>query len=172
MATLTELDGQDHRDPRQLVGGERDPHPSSIAHRRLRGSRVASRGYSVAIETRARRLSAVLAAAGLLLAAASMAGAATLAPTAGQRGAIIKAFGDPARAAACLTVRLAASDPAYGDVRFRNTRSCQRWAFNGTNILERGEAGRWRVLFEGSSYRCPLPRIPHRVQSDLGVCPA
>jgi hypothetical protein len=46
-----------------------------------------------------------------------------------------------------------------------------RWAFNGTNVLVRSGDGKWKVLFEGSSYHCPLPRIPRHVQRDLGVCP-
>jgi hypothetical protein len=103
---------------------------------------------------------------------ASVAAGATLAPTHAERSAIIRAFGDPAAAAPCLTVRLAASDPDYADLRFRMTQACSRWGFNGTNVLERGSAGRWIVKFEGSSYHCPLPAIPRAVQHDLGVCPA
>ena len=108
-------------------------------------------------------------AAALLLATA--AAAATVAPTASERAAIIRAFGDPPTAASCLTVRLAASNRAYGDVRFRDTHACLRWAFNGTNVLEDSATGKWRVRFEGSSYRCPLAHIPRQVQRDLGVCP-
>jgi hypothetical protein len=108
--------------------------------------------------------------AGLVL--ASGAAGATTAPTAAERPAIIHAFGDPASAAPCLVVRLAASDPDYADVRFRTTQGCQRWAFNGTNVLERSRSGHWKVAFEGSSYPCPVPHIPRQVQRDLGVCPA
>jgi len=117
--------------------------------------------------TRFTPIAAVLAA---VLAAA--AAAATVAPGHAERSAIIRAFGDPAAAAPCLIVRLAASDPDYADVRFRMTQACARWGFNGTNVLERGSAGRWSVKFEGSSYRCPVPAIPRTVQHDLGVCPA
>ena len=113
-----------------------------------------------------------LAALAAVLVLASGAAAATVAPTRAERTAIIHAFGDPVAAAPCLIVRLAASNRAYGDVRFRPVQRCRRWAFNGTNLLERGGGGRWRVLFEGSSYRCPLPRIPRQVQHDLRVCPA
>jgi hypothetical protein len=118
------------------------------------------------------RLLLILATVAAALLPAAVAGAATVAPTPAERSAIIHAFGDPAAAAPCLIVRLAASDRDYGDVRFRTTRSCQRWAFNGTNVLRRGSAGRWSVLFEGSSYPCPVPRIPRQVQRDLGVCPS
>jgi len=119
-----------------------------------------------------KRLMPILGALSLGLVLASVATAATVAPTTAERAAIIKAFGDPNSAGSCLIVRLAASNHAYGEVRFRMKRSCQRWAFNGTNVLKRGSAGQWSVLFEGSSYQCPLARIPRQVQHDLGVCPA
>ncbi|HEY1778630.1 MAG TPA: hypothetical protein VGG41_20915 [Solirubrobacteraceae bacterium] len=117
------------------------------------------------------RRSAVVAALATLGLFASLAQAATRAPSASERSAIIHAFGDPPAASPCLIVRLAASDPDYGDVRFRMTKACVRWGFNGTNVIERGSAGRWSVKFEGSSYRCPVPAIPRSVQHDLGVCP-
>lgn len=114
----------------------------------------------------------VVGALAVVLGFASGAAGATVAPTPAERSAIIRAFGDPASAAPCLIVRLAASDPGYGDVRFRATQACQRWAFDGANVLKRGRAGHWTVQFEGSSYHCPLARVPRAVQRDLGVCPA
>ncbi len=111
-----------------------------------------------------------LPASSLCLVLASVASAATVAPTAARAQlAIIHAFGDLAAAGSCLIVRLAASEHAYGEVRPRLTQTCERWAFNGVNVLKRGTAGRWSVLFEGSSYRCPRPGIPRQVQHDLGV---
>lgn len=95
----------------------------------------------------------------------------TVAPTTAQRAAIIRGFGDPGAASPCLIVRLAASNRNYATVRFRSTRRCQRWAFNGKNIIKRGRQGRWSVAFEGSAYGCPLARIPVQVQRDLGACP-
>jgi hypothetical protein len=97
------------------------------------------------------------------------AGARTRAATPAQRAAILAAFGGPRAAWPCLTVRLAASDSSFAAVRFRAARSCRRWAFNGVNVLERTR-GRWKVVFEGSAYRCPLPRIPRGVQRDLRIC--
>ena len=111
---------------------------------------------------------------GVLVAAVafvSSAHGATLAPTAAERAAILRAFGDAGAPRSCVTVRLAASNPRYGDVRPRTSAACVRWAFNGTNVLVRSGDGTWKVLFEGSSYHCPLPRIPRQVQRDLGVCP-
>lgn len=106
-----------------------------------------------------------------LLAVPALAGAATVAPTAAQSAAIIRGFGDPPAAASCLKVRLAASDTSYAEVRPRIASRCDRWAFDGVNVLARQPNGRWKVLFEGSSYRCFVPKIPHQVQRDLGVCP-
>lgn len=117
-----------------------------------------------------RRLIPVVAALAALVTLASAALAATVAPSASERAAIIHAFGDPKAASPCLIVRLAASNHRYGDVRFRHTTRCERWGFDGTNVIARAGA-RWRVLFEGSSYRCPVAHIPGAVQRDLGVCP-
>jgi hypothetical protein len=95
----------------------------------------------------------------------------TVAPTSAQRAAIVKAFGDPGTAAPCLIVRLAASNHDYATVRFHSAKGCLRWAFDGKNVLKRGEHNHWSVAFEGSAYRCPLARIPRQVQRQLGVCP-
>jgi len=97
--------------------------------------------------------------------------AGTVTPTGAERAAILKAFGDPKAAAPCLVVRLAASNRDYGTVGFRGVRSCQRWAFNGVNVFKRNRDNRWKLIFAGSGYRCPVARIPRLVQRDLGVCP-
>jgi hypothetical protein len=118
-----------------------------------------------------RRFGTVICALAALAAIVSVAQAATVAPSKAERAAIIHGFGDPASAASCLVVRLAASNTRYGEVRPRLTSSCSRWAFDGVNVLQRQKSGRWKVLFEGSSYRCPVAHIPSGVQKDLGVCP-
>ena len=102
---------------------------------------------------------------------ASHSGLRTVPPTPAQRTAILKAFGDPAAAAPCLTTGLAASNHSYATVRYRRRTGCARWAFNGVNIISKRPSGRWKVLFEGSAYSCPRPGIPRPVQRDLGVCP-
>jgi hypothetical protein len=109
--------------------------------------------------------------AGLPPALALGATAKTIAPTPAERAAILKAFGDPAAADSCLVVRLAASNPDYGTVRFRHVSRCTRWAFNGVNVLKRRTDDHWKVVFEGSSFSCPVARIPRQVQRDLGICP-
>lgn len=96
--------------------------------------------------------------------------AATVSPSAAQKAAVIKAFGDPKSATSCLTVRLAASNHNYASVHFRRVKSCQRWAFNGVNALRRVRDNHWKVVFEGSSYRCPVAHVPRHVQRDLGIC--
>jgi hypothetical protein len=95
---------------------------------------------------------------------------ATVSATPAQKAAIIKAFGDPKAASSCLTVRLAASNHNYADVRVRTVTSCQKWAFDGVNALKRVRGNRWKVAFEGSAYRCPVAHIPRQVQRDLGIC--
>lgn len=95
----------------------------------------------------------------------------TAAPSAAQRAAIILAFGDPPAAGPCLIVKLAASNHRYATVRPRRARSCARWAFNGVNVLKRTKPRHWRVVFEASAFRCPVPAIPRRVQRDFGFCP-
>lgn len=124
------------------------------------------------IDVLASRIIFIIAAAlAATVAIAASAAAATVAPSASAKAAIVRGFGDPAAASSCLRVRLAASDHRYAEVAPRLTSSCQRWAFNGVNVLERVAGGRWKVLFEGSSYRCPVAGVPHSVQRDLGVCP-
>ena len=123
------------------------------------------------VGTRSIFLPVVGASIAIAASALSSAGPLTIAPSAGQRTAILHAFGDPAAANGCLTVRLASASPKYATVRLRQLRSCRMWAFNGVNILERVKPAHWRVVFEGSAFRCPLPAVPRRVQRDLAVCP-
>jgi hypothetical protein len=95
---------------------------------------------------------------------------ATVAPTRAQNRAIIKAFGDPIVASSCLTVRLAASNRNYATVRPRTVTRCMKWAFNGVNAVKGAGDNHWKVVFEGSSYRCRIAHIPSQVQRDLGIC--
>jgi hypothetical protein len=111
---------------------------------------------------------------GVMLAGAivfpALAAGATVSPTPAQKAAIIKAFGDPKTASSCLIVRLASSNHNYADVHFRTAKSCQKWAFDGANALKRVKDNSWKVVFEGSAYRCPVAHIPRQVQRDLGIC--
>jgi hypothetical protein len=116
-------------------------------------------------------LAVALAAAIGPAAAALAASAHTVAAPAAQRAGMLKAFGDPAKAASCLSTRLAASNHSYGTVRPSHATRCTKWAFDGVNVLHRTSGTHWKVKFEGSSYACPVKGIPTRVQRDLGVCP-
>jgi hypothetical protein len=109
-------------------------------------------------------------AAGAAIALPAVALGATVSPTRSQKAAIIKAFGDPKSASSCLVVRLAASNRNYATVRFRRVNRCRRWAFNGRNALKRVTDNRWKVVFEGSDYRCPVAHVPRHVQRDLAIC--
>lgn len=128
------------------------------------------------MSNRNRGLAALALALGALVPASALGSSArTVGPTPAQRAAILKAWAAgtaPPRAdAACLVVRLAASNHRYGTVRFRRTQTCeQHWAFNGVNVEKRARHGHWRVVFEGSAYQCPLARIPSQVQRDLKIC--
>jgi hypothetical protein len=97
-------------------------------------------------------------------------GSSTAAPTPAQKAAIIKAFGDPKSASSCLDVLLAASNRNYATVRFRTAKGCRRWVFNGVDVEKQMSYNRWKVVFEGSSYRCPVAHVPRRVQRDLAIC--
>jgi hypothetical protein len=113
-------------------------------------------------------LIALVAAAAVALPALAL--GATVSPTPAHKAAIIKAFGDPRAASSCLTVRLAASNHRYASVRPRTAMSCLKWAFDGVNALKRVTDNHWKVVFEGSSYPCPVAHIPRQVQRDLGIC--
>jgi hypothetical protein len=114
------------------------------------------------------RLAALAIATMLVLPAIAL--GATVSPTPAQKAAVVKAFGDPSSAGSCLRVRLAASNHNYATVRPRAVTSCQKWAFNGVNALKRVRDNHWKVVFEGSAYRCPVAHIPRQVQRDLGIC--
>jgi len=138
----------------------------------ITGSLRVTRRRSISVNAK-RLVLAVLAIAAVLPAAAlgSKVKLHEVAATPAQRAAIVKAFGDPPKAEPCLIVRLAASNRNYGTVRPRIIKRCRRWQFNGVNVIKRVRDGHWRVVFEGSAFACPVRRILHQVQRDLGVCP-
>jgi hypothetical protein len=136
----------------------RGKRPRDCFARRLYSSDVSYRGVLVGL----------VGAAAVALPAIAI--GATVSATPAQKAAIIKAFGDPRAASSCLTVRLAASNHRYAIVRPRPGTRCLMWAFNGVNALKRVTANRWKIVFEGSSYPCPVAHIPRQVQRDLGIC--
>ena len=115
----------------------------------------------------------ILALAVFAIAVPAIALAANANPTAAQRAAILKAWGSRSKAqSACMIVKLAASNRDYAGIRFNmKSRPCARFAFDGVNVIKRTSGNRWKLVFEGSAYRCPLKGVPRGVQRDLGVCP-
>lgn len=95
----------------------------------------------------------------------------TIAPTSRERAAMLRAAGEPALADTCLIVRMAASDPNYGTITARSSTDCARWRSNGVSVYERAQHERWRLVFAGSAYKCPILDVPRSVQRDLDVCP-
>lgn len=95
----------------------------------------------------------------------------TITPTPAQRAGVLRALGDPPTADRCLQVQVAASNHSYATVRIISSKSCEKLQANGVSVYQRGSQGRWRLVFAGSAYRCPIAHVPQSVQRDLGVCP-
>jgi hypothetical protein len=57
-------------------------------------------------------------------------------------------------------VLLAAANHKYATIRPHVNHACAKYAFNGTNVFKNTSDNHWKRLFEGSSYRSPLPNIP------------
>ncbi len=119
-----------------------------------------------------KRLAVALIAVALAVPAIALAAPKTSPPSDAQRAAILKAFGSRTRAQSnCMVVLLAASNHKYATIRPHVDHACSKYEFNGTNVFKNTSDNHWKRLFEGSSYRCPLPNIPRQVQHDLAVCP-
>lgn len=95
----------------------------------------------------------------------------TVAATRAQRAGILTAFGAPKAEQPCVAVLIAAANANYGTIRFSAASRCQRWLANGVTVFHRVRANRWKMVFAGSAYRCPVTHLPGAVQRDLGVCP-
>jgi hypothetical protein len=71
---------------------------------------------------------------------------------------------------ACLTVAIAAHDPAYARARLDRASPCWRIGAYGVAVFRRVR-GSWRPVFVHSTYSCPVASLPAAVQSELDVCP-
>jgi hypothetical protein len=69
----------------------------------------------------------------------------------------------------CLSVTIAADDPAYARADFNRARPCGRFDVYVTSIFHR-IAGAWRLALAATQYHCPVAALPARVQTELGVC--
>jgi hypothetical protein len=73
----------------------------------------------------------------------------------------------------CLRIRISTVSERWAGVRFRlDKRSCDRWNADGIGVFKRRRASRpgpWRFVTAGSSFDCPVPKVPSRVAADLKI---
>ncbi|HTX07266.1 MAG TPA: hypothetical protein VME22_01580 [Solirubrobacteraceae bacterium] len=70
---------------------------------------------------------------------------------------------------ACLSVTIAAADPAYAAVRLNRASPCWRYGVYVTAIFHR-VAGVWRMVLDTAGARCPMTSLPPAVRAQLGLC--
>jgi hypothetical protein len=88
-------------------------------------------------------------------------------PTKRERAGIAKKVEVPAR---CLAIRVSTVNTRWAKIRLRNLRkSCQRWAADGVAVYKRRKDGSWRFVTAGSSFDCPVPKVPPKVVTDLHI---
>jgi len=68
---------------------------------------------------------------------------------------------------ACLSVTIAAADPAYAAARLNRASPCWRYGVYSTTIFHR-VAGKWRLVTSGAS--CSIASIPTVVRAEVGLC--
>jgi hypothetical protein len=119
-----------------------------------------------------KRIITIIIAVGLLVPAGAGAsrGASGGTRTAIERAAMGSGYGRiPQR---CLRVEVttrASGDWATVAFNAANYRSCERWGFDGVNIVHRAH-GRWHLVGSGSAMiPCGRLRIPAAVRQDLGL---
>jgi hypothetical protein len=73
--------------------------------------------------------------------------------------------------ARCQVVTISTPDRRYASLTWprRLSSSCRRVAANGV-IVEHWTRRGWQFVTVGSSFRCPVRRIPAQVSRDLGIC--
>jgi hypothetical protein len=120
----------------------------------------------------ARVLIVLLAALGLVPAAALAHRSATKAERTAVLAAVVRQHQLSNAQAACQVVTISTANQGYAALRWpkRLSHACQRVAANGV-IIEHRTAHGWRFVAVGSSFRCPIKGVPAAVASDLGVCP-
>jgi hypothetical protein len=80
---------------------------------------------------------------------------------------VAAAYGYPHR---CVSVTISTIDPAFARADFDHGSPCGRYTGYSTAIFHRVDH-EWEPALEAVSYPCPVARIPHAVQRELGVCP-
>ena len=95
---------------------------------------------------------------------------ASRAPKAAERAALAKALKVPQR---CLKMRVATVRRGWASLHLKVPlpKSCLRYAADGVVVMHKGARG-WRMVFAGSSWRCPIKTVPEAVRKDLKLgCP-
>jgi hypothetical protein len=83
-----------------------------------------------------------------------------------ERLGVAKAIGVPKR---CLRTRISTVNERWARTSIRNLKpSCADHAADGVAIFKRRE-GRWRFVTAGSSFDCPVPKVPRRIADDLRI---
>jgi hypothetical protein len=73
--------------------------------------------------------------------------------------------------AACQVVTISTVNQSYASLRWptKLSTACSHVAANGVIIEHRTGRG-WLFVVVGSTFKCPIQRVPNRVAHDLGVC--
>jgi hypothetical protein len=91
-------------------------------------------------------------------------------PKATERAALSQAMERPRR---CLRIRVATVRHGWASVSLKTPlrKSCQRYAADGVTVWHRQDDV-WKMRFAGSSWKCPIARVPEAVRKDLRLgCP-
>lgn len=87
-------------------------------------------------------------------------------PTAAESKAIATAAKVPAR---CLKIRVSSVDDAYAGIWRRNLKKgCGKYQADGVAVFKKGHHG-WKFVTAGSSFECPVPKVPRAVAKDLKI---
>ncbi|HTU88109.1 MAG TPA: hypothetical protein VMF57_21190 [Solirubrobacteraceae bacterium] len=70
---------------------------------------------------------------------------------------------------ACLSVTIAAADPAYAAARLDRASPCWRFGAYETAIFHRVD-GMWRMTLQTSAEGCSIGSVPAVVRAQLGLC--
>jgi hypothetical protein len=91
-------------------------------------------------------------------------------PKATEKAALAQAMKTPRR---CLKIRVATVRRGWASVRLHSPLpdSCMKYAADGVSVMRRRDDV-WRQRFAGSSWSCPIPRVPEDIRKDLKLgCP-
>ncbi len=72
----------------------------------------------------------------------------------------------PAR---CLKIRVSSVNDAYAGIWRRNLKKgCEKYQADGVAVYKKGHHG-WKFVTAGSSFECPVPKVPRAVAKDLKI---